>query len=280
MKNTKRYTMAALCAALMMVMCAFMIILPSDSDAVGTGTQADPVDLGTKVCWTYSPIFLMSSGTEADDIRWDFGDGTVLDSTNAGQSGYAALLAAHKGNVWKPVNTSTAKGSYVVKQCAIGGENGELQHWSKMTVQIMGDPIVTFDSDGGSDVASQTVAKVFNNYNYNLQKATKPNDPTRAGYTFDGWYLVSGTTVSENQFSFNTEISESITLRAKWISGGEVVNDDLQKFVEDHSIAIILTVVLAMVGAIAFFTRHPVVIAASVLIAIAAIYVWFAGGKI
>ena len=42
---------------------------------------------------------------------------------------------------------------------------------------------VSFDTGGGSTVASQTVA--------NTDKATKPSDPTRSGYTFENWYADS-----------------------------------------------------------------------------------------
>ena len=40
---------------------------------------------------------------------------------------------------------------------------------------------VTFDSDGGSEVDSQSVE--------NGKKATEPTAPTKDGYTFAGWYL-------------------------------------------------------------------------------------------
>ncbi len=61
---------------------------------------------------------------------------------------------------------------------------------------------VTFDSNGGTAVASQTVAAGG--------KATRPTDPTKAGFTFDGWY--SGT----SQFNFNTAINRDMTLYARW----------------------------------------------------------------
>ena len=63
---------------------------------------------------------------------------------------------------------------------------------------------VTFDSNGGSAVSSQTVEE--------NGKAVKPADPTREGYRFDGWYDVTG-----GKFDFGTSIITSdITLTAKW----------------------------------------------------------------
>ena len=62
---------------------------------------------------------------------------------------------------------------------------------------------VTFNSDGGSDVAPATVT--------DGEKATKPTDPTKTGYTFEGWYL------GEAAFNFESvAITENVTLKAKW----------------------------------------------------------------
>ncbi len=68
------------------------------------------------------------------------------------------------------------------------------------------DHTIIFDSNGGSDVASATVA--------DGAKVTKPSDPTKKYYTFDGWYNDEELTTA---FDFgNTEISENKTLYAKW----------------------------------------------------------------
>ena len=67
---------------------------------------------------------------------------------------------------------------------------------------------VTFDTDGGSTVASQTV--IFEHC------ATEPSTPTKIGYTFAGWYSDSEKT---SLFDFETKITSSITLHAKWSVG-------------------------------------------------------------
>ena len=64
---------------------------------------------------------------------------------------------------------------------------------------------VTFNTNGGSTVESQTVA--------GGEKATSPDDPTKGDCVFDGWYT---DTNFENEFDFNTPITEDITLHAKW----------------------------------------------------------------
>ena len=65
---------------------------------------------------------------------------------------------------------------------------------------------VTFNTNGGSAVASQTVA--------DGSKAVKPDtDPTKEGCTFDGWYQDAKFTAA---FDFNTAITADTTIYAKW----------------------------------------------------------------
>ena len=62
---------------------------------------------------------------------------------------------------------------------------------------------VTFDSNGGSEVASQTVE--------GGKYLEKPANPTRKGYTFLGWY------VEDEKWSFiGYVVAKNITLTAKW----------------------------------------------------------------
>lgn len=68
---------------------------------------------------------------------------------------------------------------------------------------IWGECTVDFDSDGGSEIESQTVKKG--------EKVKKPNDPEKYGYVFDGWY-VDG---EEWIFSKN-KVKNDVTLVARW----------------------------------------------------------------
>ena len=61
---------------------------------------------------------------------------------------------------------------------------------------------VKFDSDGGSDVASQEIEEGG--------VASKPKNPEKAGSEFLGWYY------KNKKYDFKTPIDSDITLKAKW----------------------------------------------------------------
>ncbi len=61
---------------------------------------------------------------------------------------------------------------------------------------------VTFDSAGGSVVASQSV--------YEGSKATKPSNPTRSDYDFVKW------TLNGSEYKFDSVVTKDITLVAEW----------------------------------------------------------------
>jgi len=63
---------------------------------------------------------------------------------------------------------------------------------------------VTFNSNGGSAVPGQFVY---------LSTVTRPDDPTRNGYTFVNWYINSELTAV---YDFSSQVTGDITLYAKW----------------------------------------------------------------
>ncbi len=91
-----------------------------------------------------------------------------------------------------------------------GGSNGGNGGGGSTTASYS----VTFDTNGGSTVAKQTVE--------DGKKATKPADPTKAGYEFTGWFTDKECTKA---FDFNTAIKADTTLYAGWkAAGGTTTN--------------------------------------------------------
>lgn len=87
---------------------------------------------------------------------------------------------------------------------------------------------VSFNSNEGTSVAAQSVV-------YNT-KATMPANPTMTGYSFAGWYSDEGLTT---QYDFDTLVTDTITLYAKWNINYYVVSfaPNGGSYVEPQSIA-------------------------------------------
>lgn len=84
---------------------------------------------------------------------------------------------------------------------------------------------VTFDTKGGSTVPVQNVL--------NGQKATKPTNPTKTGYTFDGWYTDETCT---NPYDFATSVQNALTLYAKWTINQYTITFKLENGDKDTTI--------------------------------------------
>ena len=67
--------------------------------------------------------------------------------------------------------------------------------------EVIGAYTVTFQSEGGSEVASQIRANA---------PAARPADPTKEGHTFIGWYN------GEEKWNFADAVATDLTLTAKW----------------------------------------------------------------
>ena len=72
---------------------------------------------------------------------------------------------------------------------------------AQITGEVIGAYTVTFQSEGGSEVASQIRANT---------PADQPADPTKEGYTFIGWYK------GEEKWNFADAVATDLPLTAKW----------------------------------------------------------------
>ena len=72
---------------------------------------------------------------------------------------------------------------------------------------------VTFITNGGTAVSNQTVSKD--------STISKPTDPTKEGYEFNGWLL------NGEPFDITSKITGDITLEASWI---EIQDEESDKF--------------------------------------------------
>ena len=78
---------------------------------------------------------------------------------------------------------------------------------------------VTFDSNGGSSVTSQTVLKD--------DLVSKPTDPTKEGYIFDNWLL------NDEPYDFSRPVTQNITLKASWIEETSAISYKVSFKIDD-----------------------------------------------
>lgn len=69
---------------------------------------------------------------------------------------------------------------------------------------------VTFDAAGGTGIPSQTITSG--------QVVSRPTDPTRDGFTFNGWFADLGLTTA---YVWSTPITANTTIYAKWTSNNQ-----------------------------------------------------------
>lgn len=77
---------------------------------------------------------------------------------------------------------------------------------------------VNFDSNGGSDVESQSVAR--------STKVKEPIAPTKSGFKFNGWYTDKNCT---KKYDFTTRVKADFTLYAGWTIGNVEVQPEVNK---------------------------------------------------
>lgn len=117
------------------------------------------------------------------------------------------------GTVTRPANTPL-RGGYVFmgwysdQVCSDGNEfdfNTTLNSDTTIYAKWVVGHLVTFETNGGSAIDSRIVQ--------DTETTDMPNEPTKDGYNFDGWYSDRDFT---RPFSFTTPIRSAITIYAKW----------------------------------------------------------------
>lgn len=174
--NINRKTGMFAFAAIVLMMVASLPMADAD-------TSYDK-DYGQFYSYTLQFVF---DGSDAESIEWDFGDGT-------------------KSNEWNPAHTYSAKGVYYVTQTTTNSYQGGSTTVEVYKVEIMGFPVISFDTHGGPSVPEiqQTAYNVV---------ASKPADPVWAGHTFGGWFTDAGCTIP---YDWGSKVIQSMTLHAKW----------------------------------------------------------------
>lgn len=181
---------------------------------VASGNIAGNGSLVLKLYYTrnsYTVTFQPDNGDAATTATVKYDDNVAEPATDPTKTGYTFVG-------WFADGANTA---FDFDKTTITGNITLTAHWTINQYDVV------FDSDGGSSVPAQKV-------NYN-EKAQKPADPTKSGYTFGGWYTDNKCTKG-NEFSFDTKITGNMTLYAKWDVKRTGTNPDAKNpYIKDNT---------------------------------------------
>jgi PKD repeat protein len=165
------------------VIAAMAMILICSSAAAAEEPHYDQ-DLGQKYSYTLQFVF---DGSDASSILWDFGDGNTSEE-------------------WNPQHTYAEMGIYYVTQTVYNTYDGGSESTEVYKVEIMGFPVISFDTAGGPAVDELQQAA------YNVA-AIQPEDPAWEGHTFLGWFKDSDLI---EPYDWTQPVRASVTLYAGW----------------------------------------------------------------
>ncbi|MDR0565574.1 MAG: InlB B-repeat-containing protein, partial [Prevotellaceae bacterium] len=178
-------------------------------------------DAGLTTLWNFPTDKVTASRTLY--AKW-IGSGTATRTVSFNSNGGSLVdpqTVADNSAIARPANPTKAGYAF----SGWYGDAGLATPWSFSSGKVTGNMTlyakwiaagttaytVSFNSNGGSTVDPQTVAA--------NGTIARPANPTRAGYTFAGWYADAGLTAL---WSFPAgKVTKETTLHAKWISTGE-----------------------------------------------------------
>ena len=170
------------------------VTLPEDGSAT-IGSGDDTTTITTPGGGTVDPGTGAITPDEGGSVVIDTGDGTTTITPPSGQP----VTPNDDGSVTIP-GGSTVTGSDG-ESVTIPPEGGTLQPGGEVEYTVT----VTFDSQGGSQVPSQDITVG--------EPVSQPDDPTRTGYRFLGWYTAA---TGGARWDFTQPVTGDQTLYAQW----------------------------------------------------------------
>lgn len=167
---------------------------------------------------TFTVTFDLGYGSDSThaDVSVDNGE-AVAEPSEPTRSGYTFLG-------WYTQKTGGSKYDF---SKPVTADLTVFAHWSKNTPSVPSQPTVhtvTFDTDGGSEVPNQSIEAG--------ECAVQPDNPTKDGFTFAGWFSDADLTEA---YDFSTPVYADFTLYAKWeaTAGDDLGDDESTEVTED-----------------------------------------------
>ncbi|HHX78641.1 MAG TPA: hypothetical protein GX695_02685 [Acholeplasmataceae bacterium] len=178
-------------------------------------------------------VFSFSNTIITEDIilyaKWKLAEYNVMFEENGGTE--VAAIGVNHGNKINPPETPikvgyTFKGWFINEDLS-GEFNFETEISGSITLYAkwsLNEYVAVFEENGGSTVQDVTI-------NHG-ERITEPEVPVKSGFTFEGWFI---DVALKNQYNFATDVTEGVTLYAKWepvvyllsfeLDGGSFVNE-------------------------------------------------------
>lgn len=178
----------------------------------------------------------------ADQYGHAYGGGIRNDgeynNSNVGRttlSGTAEIRDCHAKGALKlygggvsDAGTLTISGNVKIIGCTAGGMDSDAMYVNANNgSSVTGGTFYGSIKDPGNKISGVTVTYKDGDSEYAKQvlpsgtPATRPDDPAKHGYTFDGWYTSDGA-----QWNFTTAVTENITLTARWTLKAQEVSSE------------------------------------------------------
>ena len=170
------------------------VTLPEDGSAT-IGSGDDTTTITTPGGGTVDPGTGAITPDEGGSVVIDTGDGTTTITPPSGQP----VTPNEDGSVTIPGGSTVTDSDG--ERVTIPPEGGTLQPGGDVEYTVT----VTFDSQGGSQVPSQDITVG--------EPVSQPDDPTRTGYRFLGWYTAA---TGGAHWDFTQPVTGDQTLYAQW----------------------------------------------------------------
>jgi len=200
----------------------------NNSITVSGGTVISSIDLIRNAIFIHSAStnttvdvsggFVFSSNPDSNAIRMSNGGAPTITAPavvcawdiGAGNTAYTIMSS---DDLTVAPSGATAVWNKSGSQNGISYANGSNTGFFPISGVTVGQAVtkynVTVNSNGGNSPAYPVVVNAGDT-------VAKPADPSRAGYTFGGWYKEEACI---NAYDFSTPVTANITLYAKWVQG-------------------------------------------------------------
>ena len=197
MKENKKLTII-ISSAILLLVAALVVTL-----ILVSGGKETPDDT-SKTEWPEAGEYYYDSGKEEYTLTLNVGDTFAL--VIKGQSTTGKYTLDSDGNMvldFYEEGKADASATYEGNVITLTVDESTMRFYKKVNFTVR------YETNGGSSVESATVM--------NGKTATKPNDPTRDGYIFVGWYLDAGFTTP---FAFGAyPVTDHTVVYAQWVEG-------------------------------------------------------------